>query len=434
MTRSRRRKLTREHTRTSARAVLKYLPAAGFALAGGPAFAQQEPSEGVLQEIVVTAQKRAENLQDVPISIQALGEEKLEQMNVKSFDDYAKLMPSLTFQTVGPGYNQVIIRGVSSGGTDFTGPQSTVGTYLDEQPVTTNEGTMDVHIYDIARIEVLAGPQGTLYGASSEAGTVRIITNQPDPREFTAAYDVQGSDVAHGGSGEVVQGFVNIPLASTAAVRLVGWQQFTPGYINDVAGTRVFPTSGVCIANFNPPPAGCSSTPSPAHNHYNDVQTAGARAALKFDLDDNWTVKSVVMGQDERSRGYAGSGYNPLVGPLEVTHFYPQGESDDWYDTALTIEGKVSNLDLVYTGAFLKRDQVAYSDYSDYSLAYDSSESQFITDNAGELINPSQRTEKRWYQQKWNHELRVSTPKDNRLRFVGGLFVQRQQKIGRAHV
>jgi len=324
MTRSRRRKIMRERAAKGARAMLKYLPAATMALAGSPSvFAQEEPSTNALQEIVVTAQKRTENLQDVPISIQALGTEKLEQMNVRGFDDYAKLLPSLTFQTTGPGYSQIIIRGVSSGGSDWSGPQSTVATYLDEQPVTTNQGTLNVHIYDIERVEALAGPQGTLYGASSEAGTLRIITNQPDPSGFKAGYDVQGSDVKHGGAGEVVEGFVNIPLSTTAAVRLVGWQEFDPGYINDVPGTRVFPVSGICIANVSPAPAGCVSTPSLAHKHYNDVQTTGARAALKVDLDGGWTIKPVVLGQVERSRGYSGSGFNPTLGDLNVSYFYP---------------------------------------------------------------------------------------------------------------
>jgi iron complex outermembrane receptor protein len=427
MTRSRRRKLVHDSIRKGSRAALKCMPIAAVAFNSSPqAFAQEQSTSGSLQEVIVTAQKREENLQSVPMTLQALSTAKLEQMNVHGFDDYAKLVPGLTYQTTGPGYSQIIIRGVTSGGDDNLSQLQTVATYLDEQPVTTNLGTLDVHIYDIARVEVLEGPQGTLFGASSEAGTVRIITNEPDPRGFSAAYDVQGNSVAHGGDGETVEGFVNVPLSSRAALRLVAYQEHDPGFIDDVPGTRTFPTSGVCIANYSPAPAGCVTTSSLARKNYNSVDTSGGRAELKVDLDGGWTIKPVLMAQEERSRGYSGAGYSTLLPPLDVTYFYPNQARDTWVDAALTIAGKVSNLDVVYTGAFLKRDRVTYADYSDYSLAYDSSEGPFITNNAGKLINPSQLTDARWYYRNQSQEFRISSEKTNRLRFVTGLFYQRQ--------
>jgi iron complex outermembrane receptor protein len=427
MTRSRRRKLVRDSIRKGSRAALKCMPIAAVAFSTPQAFAQEQSTSGSLQEVIVTAQKREENVQSVPMSVQALSTAKLEQMNVHSFDDYAKLVPSLTYQTTGPGFSQMIIRGVSSGNNDSTGPLSTVATYLDELPVTSNLGTLDIHIYDIDRVEVLAGPQGTLFGASSESGTLRIITNQPDPNGFSAAYDVQGSTVEHGGDGETIEGFVNVPLSSTAAVRLVAYQEHDPGYINDIPGTRTFPTSGACIANYSPAPAGCVTTSSLARRNYNSVDTSGGRAELKVDLDGGWTIKPVVMMQDERSRSYSGAGYSTLLPPLDVTYFYPNQAHDTWVDVALTIEGKVGNLDAVYTGAFLKRDRIMYADYSDYSLAYDSSEGPFITNSAGKPINPSQLTTNRWYYTNLSHEFRISSAKTNRLRFIAGLFYQRQR-------
>src|SRR5215213_7930928 len=133
-------------------------------------------------EIIITATKREENLQNVPISVQAIGTRRLDQLNISNFEDYTKQLPSVTFLTTQPGQTTVYMRGVSAaGGTNaegnHSGPLPQVGSYLDEQPVTTIGGTLDVHIYDVARIESLSGPQGTLYGASSEAGTIRIITN-----------------------------------------------------------------------------------------------------------------------------------------------------------------------------------------------------------------------------------------------------------------
>src|SRR5215213_11042304 len=126
-------------------------------------------------EIIITATKREENMQNVPISVQAIGTRRLDQLNISNFEDYTKQLPSVSFDTSQPGSTTVYVRGVATGSDgNHTGSLPSVGFYLDEQPVTTIGGTLDVHIYDIARIESLAGPQGTLYGASSEAGTIRI--------------------------------------------------------------------------------------------------------------------------------------------------------------------------------------------------------------------------------------------------------------------
>ena len=103
-----------------------------------------------------------------------------------------------------------------------TTSQPSVGTYLDEQPITTVQGNLDVHLYDIARVEALAGPQGTLYGASSQAGTIRIITNKPDPSGFAAGYSLEGNFVDADDVGYVAEGFVNLPVGDNAAIRLVG--------------------------------------------------------------------------------------------------------------------------------------------------------------------------------------------------------------------
>ena len=148
--------------------------------------------------------------------------------------------------TAEPGSSHTFIRGVVSGGDgNHSGSEPTVGTYLDEIPVTTIDGTVDMHLYDMQRIEVLEGPQGTLFGASSESGTIRLITNKPDASKFSAGYDATGTDILDHGKGYELQGFVNIPLASWAAIRLVGWIEQDPGYISNVQGTD----AGGCIVN-----------------------------------------------------------------------------------------------------------------------------------------------------------------------------------------
>lgn len=367
-----------------------------------------------LAEVVVTANKRVENIQDVPIAVQALGTAKLEQLNVQNFDDYVKYLPSVAYQTLGPGFAKIYMRGVSSGGDgNHTGPLPSVGVYLDEQPVTTIQGPLDIHIYDIERVEVLAGPQGTLFGASSEAGTLRIITNKPDASTFKAGYDLEGNNIL-GAPGAVVEGFVNIPITSMAAVRLVGWYQHDGGYINNVAGTLTYPQpSGFTLDNS-----------AYARKRYNSVDTEGARAALKVDLNDSWSITPSVVGQHTRAGGIFA--YDPHRGYLNVSHFYPEGSTENWIQSALTIEGKVSNFDIVYAGALLQRHDATASDYTDYSLAYNSSYAAF-QDGAGRpLANPSQQIFGRDHYTMTSHELRVSTPKEYRVRGTAGVFTSRQ--------
>jgi outer membrane receptor protein involved in Fe transport len=208
-----------------------------------------------LEEVIVTATKRTESLQNVAISIDAISSAKLEQLHVESFEDYAKFLPSVTYQTFGPGLAKIYMRGISTGGTpNHTGPLPSVGVYLDEQPITTIQGPLDIHVYDIERVEALAGPQGTLFGASSQAGTLRIITNKPELNKFSGGYDVQGNVVSHGDEGGVLEGFVNVPLGDGAAVRLVGWAEHDAGYINNVAGTLNFPSAPASTPAWLHPP------------------------------------------------------------------------------------------------------------------------------------------------------------------------------------
>ncbi|HVW68871.1 MAG TPA: TonB-dependent receptor [Steroidobacteraceae bacterium] len=375
----------------------------------------REASPG-LAEVVVTAQKRAENLQDVPISIQALGTEKLEQMNVASFNDYAKLVPSLSFEDSGPSFEHSYMRGVVSGGAgQNSGSQPSVGLYLDEQPVTTIDGDLNVHIYDIERIEALAGPQGTLYGASSESGTIRIITNKPDPGAFKAAYNLEGNTVAHGGNGYKLEGFVNLPLTANAAVRLVGWDEKDAGFIDNVPGSVTFPSSGIVFNN-----AGL------VRKDYNDVETKGGRAAVKVILGDNWTVLPQVMGQVTDANG--NFSYNPAVGDLETVRFLPETAHDSWVQAALTVQGKIADFDLVYAGAWLNRNLHSTEDYTDYSLFYDEAYGlgMYDRDNAGHLINPAQWIVTHFRYTKLSNELRVTSPQSWPVRFTLGLFQERQ--------
>ncbi|MDP3747139.1 MAG: TonB-dependent receptor [Phenylobacterium sp.] len=376
-----------------------------------PAFAQT-----ALEEVVVTAQKRSENLQDVPISIQALGTEKLDELQVSDFADYVKFLPSVTIKSSGPGFSTVYMRGVASGeNNNHSGPLPSVGVYLDEQPVTTITGPLDIHVYDIARVEVLAGPQGTLYGASSQAGTIRIITNKPSVAGFEAGYDLEVNHLSHGAYGASAEGFLNQPLGDRAAIRLVGWAVHDGGYIDNVPASFTYPTGNITVDNA-----------AFVEGNYNEVDTAGARAALKIDLNDNWTVTPTLMGQ--RTQADGGFAINPALGKFKNSRFRPEQSDDKWFQASLTVEGKVSNLDLTYAGAYMKRWVDTESDYSDYSYFYDTlfGYGAYLTDDGGNFIDTTQYIQGKDYYTKQSHELRLATPTDYRLHGLAGLFYQKQ--------
>ncbi|MES2271297.1 MAG: TonB-dependent receptor [Pseudomonadota bacterium] len=382
----------------------------------GIAYAQEPADTAGSDAIVVTAQRRTENLQDVPIAITAFGTEKLDQLQVQKFEDYARYLPSVSYQTSGPGSAKVYFRGVASGeNANHSASQPSVGIYLDEQPITTIQGALDINVYDIARVEALAGPQGTLYGSSSQAGTIRIITNKPDATKFEAGGDFELNSVAKGGEGYVAQGFINTPFNDNIALRVVGWYKKDAGYIDNIAGSLTFPSSGITMNN------------APyVEKDYNDVTTYGGRAALKIDLDDNWTVTPQIMGQKQKSNG--SFAVESGLGDLQTMQFNPEGAKDNWYQAALTIEGKIGTWDVTYAGSYLKRKVTTNSDYADYSYFYDklAGYGNYFYDNNGDLVNPNQYIQGIDRFTKQSHELRFASPADAVVRFVGGAFYQRQ--------
>ena len=404
-------------------------------LAASPALAQA-PAEAVEgnDEIIVTAQKRSESLQNVPLSILAIGTQKLDQLNVTNVDKVVQLLPSVSIQTSQPGATRIYMRGVASGGDgNHSGPLPSVGVYLDEQPVTTIGGTLPIHFYDIARVESLAGPQGTLYGASSQAGTIRIITNKPSTSGFEGRVDGEVNTVSKGGVGGRLEGVLNFPLSENAALRVVGWYKRDAGYIDNVLGTRAFRNgsgTGSAPADFI---GGITATNTAlVKKDFNTSDVYGGRAALQIDLDDNWTVTPTVYYQGQRNKGVFGS--QPSVGDLQVQRFFPDSSEDKFIQAALTIEGKIGNWDLTYAGAYLDRKISAVGDYTDYAEAYDSLyasvggvASYFYFQNAaGATIDSRQFTTSAPKYRKLSQELRVASPTEDRFRIVAGLFYQRQ--------
>ncbi len=428
---------------------------ASTALAGLPVVARAADAGTTsgLKEIVVTATRTSEDLQKVPMNITAISSEQLSDLHLKNFNDFELYLPSVTYAVSGqgsnggPGFANVTMRGVASDQNgNHSGPLPTVGVYLDEQPITTINGTLDVPALDIERVEALSGPQGTLYGASSESGTIRIITNKPDKSAFAANYSVDVNNVDHGGTGYGVNGMVNIPLSNSMAVRLVAWDEHDAGYIDNVHVTRTYPSSGITIDNA-----------SVAKNNYNTIDKIGGRAALEIDLDDNWTITPTLMAQSEKSNGifgYDSTLVSPaalaaaqtnaansgalLPGPvfdtvskygtLEVGHFLPEFVHDRWYQAALTVQGKVGDLNLVYSGGYMSRVIHSEADYSDYAYWYDTlnGSGAYFYDDLNNLVDPTQYIIGRDLFTKHSEEVRLVTPSDWRFRFTTGLFYEQQ--------
>lgn len=384
-----------------------------------PVMAQDSVDDESDNVIIVTAQKRSQNLQDVPIAITALGTEALDELQINEIRDVAKFLPSVTVQTLGPGFTQVYFRGVSSGeNANHSASLPTVGIYLDEMPITTIQGALDIHSYDLARVEALAGPQGTLYGASSLAGTIKLVTNAPDYKDSYGAVDFELNSVNRGDFGGVAEGFYNARISDSAALRIVAWYRRDGGFIDNIPGSRTFATSGITQNNADL-----------VEDNYNDVDTYGARVALGIELNDSWTLRPTLIGQVQNADGsFAQERSTAVTRSLQTVQYNPEFSKDRWLQAALTIEGKIGSWDLVAAGGHLWRTTETASDYSDYAYFYDAlaGYGAYFTDNNGDLVSPNQFIQGNDRYRRVFGELRVSSPADAPLRFIGGVFAQRQ--------
>ena len=344
-----------------------------------------------VEEIVVTATKRSESLQDVSIAVQAVTEETMDQLGVASFEDYLFQLPGVTAGGSGPGQNTIYIRGVASTTPNLTtagvaGLVPNVALYLDEQPLSQPGRNLDVYTADMARVEVLAGPQGTLFGASSQAGTVRLITNKPDHNEFDASIKVGAATVTEGDTDTNIEVVINAPLSDTFAIRGVFYNDRQGGYIDNIAGTldasesARFRSQGTMRANGVPVgalrngfQAGVdlsgvnfidANNANLVESDFNETTYRGARLMGSWDVTDDWNVLVSHTTQDLEADGVFFA--DPDLGDLEIQR-YSQDSTDDTFDnTNWTVTGRIGELEAVYTGAFTDRETVQLVDYADY--------------------------------------------------------------------
>ncbi|MFT7288027.1 MAG: iron complex outermembrane receptor protein [Halieaceae bacterium] len=423
--------------------------AGGSTILSGSAAAQ-------IEEVIVTATKRSASTQDIPLAVQALGENTLNDMGITNFEDYLVQLPGVTAGGSGPGQNTIYIRGVASTTPNLTtagvaGLSPNVALYLDEQPLGQPGRNLDVYAADMNRIEVLAGPQGTLFGASSQAGTVRLITNKPD---FSGTYGrvKLGSSFTRGGEmSNSITGVFNTPVTESFALRGVVYVDSQGGYIDNVPGTvnasqsGRFRPEGTVRANGVPVSAQRAGfqagsdlsavdfidadNSARTEDDFNDTVYRGFRLSGIYTINADWDLQLSHMRQQLDSDGVFFS--DPDLGDYEITRFQNDSLDDEFNNTAWTLQGRLGALEMLYSGAFTDRQTDQLVDYSDYlfvgqylpyyicdsSVSYPGDAAPSGTCQAPELfVNSSTGTEV------MTHEFRINTPEDRRLRATVGAF------------
>ena len=453
---------------TASQAQSTAMPAAGTQLA----LQDAQPAGGVgLGEIVVTAQRRNESIQKVPLTIQAFTGQTLSQLNVRSFDDLVKYTPNVTFPSNGPGQGNVTMRGLSAG---FAGGQSSstignfpnVALYLDDQSMQFPARNIDVYAADIQRVEVLEGPQGTLFGGGAEAGAVRYITNKPNMERFEGHAEGMFGGTSGGAANNSETITLNVPvITDKLAVRATVYNERRGGYIDNVYSTftrsnadtgnpylNILPNgAGICPNGQPTQPTGGGFCTLPgvqinngttARKNFNPATYTGGRIEAQWNINENWNLLVTESIQHLDADGLSveypvGSDFQKLD-PLQVTSFVPNYDHDKFASTAWTLHGQAGPLSIVYTGSFLNRhidNQIDYTNYSRtaygtyYTCVGGSTPWQQINPATGAKVptpascySPATYWRDKVKNTHLSNELRVSTPADKRIRVIAGAF------------
>jgi iron complex outermembrane receptor protein len=386
--------------------------------------------ERQIEEVVVSATKKKENASDIPVTVTALTEETLKEMNVSNFDEYIEYLPNVTSGGRGPGQSTIYIRGMAVDPVNVflsaaQGSSPNVALYLDEQPIQVPGRNLDVYVADMERIEVLAGPQGTLFGASSQAGTVRLITNKPKFDVQEGGFNTSLFDTKNGSRSYAFDGFLNVPISESWAVRGVVYQTKSGGYIDNVEGTW----SGKGRGSFNST-ATFQEDKNTAlvEDDFNDSSYKGFRLSSAYTINEDWDLLVTHVDQDITADGVFD--YDPAIGDLKVSRFIEDKLEDSFNQTSITLEGRMGSLDAIYTGSLLERTADQTVDYSGYANvgawlpyyvcnAYDYTVCGSATVQV-ELFDENQRT---------THEFRVSSNEFSDLPFsyTAGVFMDESE-------
>lgn len=409
-----------------------------------------------LKTVTVTSTKRTESAQSIPVAVNALGEEELEALGVSTFSDYLVQLPGVTAGGSGPGQNTIYIRGLASTTPNLTtagvaGLAPNVAFYLDEQPLAQPGRNLDVYATDLERVEVLSGPQGTLFGASSQAGTVRLITNKPQFDGVDASLKASTSFTDGGEMSNSVEAMLNVPVSDKLALRGVVYTDRQGGYIDNVPGTLSatesarFRSAGTVRANGVPVSASRNGFQAGAdlsnvtflqannservEKDFNDTVYAGFRLSGLYDFNNDWSLLVTHAQQQIDSDGVFFA--DPTLDDYEIQRFSDEFIEDSYHNTSWTLEGRLGQLEAVYTGAFTERTTEQKVDYSDYlfvgqylpyyicdgSVTYPGAGGPTGTCQAPDLfVDSSTETKVQ------THEIRFNTPSENKFRATFGGF------------
>jgi len=414
-------------------------------------------TQATIEEVVVTSRKKAEGLQDVPLSVNALTEESLEQKGINVFEDYLMQLPGVTAGGSGPGQSTIYIRGLASTTPNLTvagvaGLTPNVSFYLDEQPLAQPGRNLDVYAADISRVEVLSGPQGTLFGASSQAGVVRMITNKPVIGESSSSLEVESRFMPEGDMGSKVEFVTNVPMNEETALRFVAYRDRRGGYIDQIAGkldasgSARFRPGGTVRQNGLPVAASRAGFQAGADlsgvtfkqadaivkEDANSVTYEGFRASIAHEINDNWDANLTLATQTIDADGVFF--VDPTLGDLEIQRYTNDQIEDEYDNMSLTLNGSIGDLEVVYAGAYTDRtsDQdVDYTDYlfvgqylpyyiCDYYVTYTS----FAPGNVptGTCGAPNLLVDSTTNTEVMTHEFRVNAPISDTVSLTAGVF------------
>jgi outer membrane receptor protein involved in Fe transport len=403
-------------------------------------------------EIIVTANRRREAVQNVPITIQVLTNAALSKLNATTFDDFVSYLPGVTAHGVGPAQNSIYVRGLGTGeyanqaaGTNGSFPN--VAVYLDEQSAQLPGRNLDIYTADLDRIEVLEGPQGTLFGAGAQAGVLRYITNKPRLNVTEATMKAAYAITAHGDPSTALEAVLNLPVISDKlAVRAVIYNEKRGGYIDNTPAifARDDADRSIRYANY---PTGCDPFGTPAcrvppnsvvinnsaqvAKNINTVTYQGTRVEALYQVNEDWTALLAQSYQNIEVDGvFAEMAANSLGEPqpdLTVQLFNPSYNKDRFENTALTLDGHLRALELLYAGSYFVRNVEQVQDYTNYArggvyVDYYQCVNPSQTSTTAQCFTPSSTWRDRERNTHQSHELRLSTPDNWRIRGIGGLF------------
>ncbi len=397
----------------------------------GAAMAATQASDQ-LEEVIITARKREENLQKVPISVDVFTKKDLENLAIGQFEDYAEKVPSMSFISVGPGSQLFVMRGVSDGSNPNYANSSATGFFVDDMSTSWFGTQPDLHLYDIAQIEVLNGPQGTTFGAGSMAGAVRYITSKPDVNEFSAGLDLDGGAIKGGDRNATAEGFLNLPLIrGKLGLRLSAFSDHHGGFIDNKLTTRHWANGTT------------SDNSAWAGDNFNREHVEGGRLALGAKFNESWSASLTYSYQRQHIRG-AWDQDLANEGSRTVSRFGPEGHENQAKLLDFHVDGDVGIADLVFASTYWALPTRWHDEYSQYMenitgysyyLGQDVKGSQegftCLNDPVfgdGPFTSckiPLQFYEYHTNPERWSNELRLASKPGGRFHWLAGLYSEK---------